>query len=40
VQVIASTRYVSHLRSTILDPGPGGNGDSILNPGETVKIPT
>jgi hypothetical protein len=40
VQVIASTRYVSYLRSTILDPGPGGNGDSILNPGETVKIPT
>jgi hypothetical protein len=40
VQVIASTRYVSYLSSTILDPGPGGNGDSILNPGETVKIPT
>ncbi|MBM3313017.1 T9SS type A sorting domain-containing protein [candidate division WOR-3 bacterium] len=40
VQVIASTRYVSYLRSSILDPGPGGNGDSILNPGETVKIPT
>jgi hypothetical protein len=40
VQVIASTRYVSYLRSTILDPGPGGNGDSILNPGETVEIPT
>jgi len=38
VQVIASTRYVSYLRSTILDPGPGGNNDSILNPGETVKI--
>jgi hypothetical protein len=40
VLVIASTRYVSYLRSAILDPGPGGNGDSILNPGETVKIPT
>ena len=39
VLVIASTRYVSYLRSSILDPGPGGNGDSILNPGETVKIP-
>lgn len=39
VIVIASTRYVSHLSSSILDSGPGGNGDSILNPGETVKIP-
>ncbi|MBN2465884.1 T9SS type A sorting domain-containing protein [candidate division WOR-3 bacterium] len=39
VQVIASPRYVCYLRSTILDPGPGGNNDSILNPGETVKIP-
>ena len=39
VLVISSTRYVSHLRSSILDPGPGGNNDSILNPGETVKIP-
>ncbi len=40
VLVIASERYVSYLRSTILDPAPGGNGDSILNPGETVDIPT
>jgi hypothetical protein len=40
VHVIASSRYVSYLRSTILDPGPGGNGDSILNPGESVKLPT
>ena len=40
VLVIASARYVSYLRSSVLDPGPGGNGDSILNPGETVKIPT
>lgn len=40
VQVIASARYVSYLRSTILDPAPGGNNDSILNPGETVNIPT
>jgi len=39
VQVISSARYVIHLRSSILDPGPGGNNDSILNPGETVKIP-
>ncbi|MEO0081428.1 MAG: C25 family cysteine peptidase [candidate division WOR-3 bacterium] len=40
VQVIASNRYVSHLRSWVLDPAPGGNNDSILNPGETVNIPT
>jgi len=39
VQVVAPTRYVSHLRSSISDPGPGGNNDSILNPGESVKIP-
>jgi hypothetical protein len=39
VTVIASTRYVSYLRSSISDPGPGGNNDSILNPGETVKLP-
>ncbi len=38
VQVVAGARYVSHLRSSISDPGPGGNDDSILNPGETVKI--
>jgi hypothetical protein len=40
VQVIASQRYVTHLKSWIFDPGPGGNGDSILNPGESVRIPT
>ncbi|MFO7639650.1 MAG: C25 family cysteine peptidase, partial [bacterium] len=40
VMVIASERYVSYLRSVILDPAPGGNNDSILNPGETVNIPT
>jgi hypothetical protein len=40
VQVIASERYVSYLSSMIHDPGPGGNNDSILNPGETVKAPT
>jgi hypothetical protein len=39
VQVIVPTRYVSYLRSSILDSGPGGNGDSTLNPGETVKSP-
>ena len=40
VQVIASARYVSYLRSNVSDPTPGGNNDSILNPGETVKVPT
>jgi hypothetical protein len=39
-QVISTDRYVAYLRSTIVDASPGGNGDSILNPGETVKIPT
>jgi hypothetical protein len=40
VTVISSTRYVSYLHSSISDPTPGGNNDSILNPGETVKLPT
>jgi hypothetical protein len=40
VQVISTSRYVAYLRSTIEDPAPGGNGDSILNPGEAVKIVT
>jgi hypothetical protein len=40
VTVISSSRYVSYLRAGISDPGPGGNNDSILNPGETVKLPT
>jgi hypothetical protein len=40
VQVIAPARYVAFLRARVLDPGPGGNNDSILNPGETVKLPT
>jgi len=39
VLVISSERYVSYLRSSVSDPGPGGNNDSILNPGESVKIP-
>ncbi len=38
--VISTARYVAYLRSTVDDAAPGGNGDSILNPGETVKIPT
>jgi hypothetical protein len=38
--VISTSRYVSYLSSVIDDASPGGNGDSILNPGETVTIPT
>jgi len=38
--VISTARYVAYLRSVIDDAAPGGNGDSILNPGETVTIPT
>jgi hypothetical protein len=40
VDVVVPARYVAYMRSSISDPGPGGNGDSTLNPGETVKIPT
>ena len=39
VQVIVPARYVSYLRSSIEDSGPGGNGDSTLNPGEAAKAP-
>jgi len=31
---------VTWLRSSVYDPTPGGNNDSILNPGEAVKLPT
>jgi hypothetical protein len=40
VDVVVPARYVAYMRSSVSDPGPGGNGDSTLNPGETVKIPT
>jgi len=36
----SSGAYVGVLRTSINDPGPGGNGDGILNPGETVYMPT
>ena len=39
VQVISSGCYCSYLRSTIADPPPGGNGDSLINPGESFHIP-
>jgi hypothetical protein len=37
--LVASARYLTHLRHEILDPAPGGNNDSILNPGESVNMP-
>jgi hypothetical protein len=36
----SSGAYVGVLRTSINDPGPGGNGDGIINPGETVYMPT
>lgn len=36
----SSGAYVGVLRTAINDPGPGGNGDGIINPGETVFMPT
>jgi len=38
-QVISAARYVVYMHSTINDTAPGGNGDTMLSPGETVKIP-
>jgi hypothetical protein len=38
--VVVPARYVAYMRSSVSDPGPGGNGDSTLNPGEAVKLPT
>jgi len=39
-QVISASRYIVYLHSTINDTQPGGNGDSMLSPAETVKLPT
>jgi hypothetical protein len=38
--VMSSGRYVSYLKHTINDSPPGGNGDGIINPGESFRIPT
>jgi hypothetical protein len=38
--VRSSGAYVGVLRTSINDPGPGGNGDGIINPSETVFMPT
>ncbi|MEO0080525.1 MAG: C25 family cysteine peptidase, partial [candidate division WOR-3 bacterium] len=32
--------YVTYLKHLINDSAPGGNGDLIINPGETIKLPT
>jgi hypothetical protein len=37
--LVASARYLTYYKNTIKDPAPGGNGDSMLNPGETVYMP-
>ena len=39
IVVISTGRYVSYLKHYISDPPPGGNGDSIINPGESFRIP-
>jgi hypothetical protein len=36
----SNSAYVIHYRHTIDDAPPGGNGDSIVNPGETIAMPT
>ncbi|MEO0079703.1 MAG: C25 family cysteine peptidase [candidate division WOR-3 bacterium] len=37
--VMSAGRFVSYLRHSISDPPPGGNGDGIINPGESFRIP-
>ncbi len=39
VTIPPNSPYVIHLGHTVNDSGPGGNGDGIINPGETVKLP-
>jgi hypothetical protein len=39
IQVVSSGKFVCYLRHFISDPTPGGNGDSIINPGESFRIP-
>ncbi len=39
IVVVSSSRYISYLKHYINDPPPGGNGDSIINPGESFRIP-
>jgi hypothetical protein len=39
IQVVSSGKFVCYLRHVISDSAPGGNGDSIINPGESFRIP-
>jgi hypothetical protein len=39
IQVVSSGKFVCYLRHFISDSTPGGNGDSIINPGESFRIP-
>jgi hypothetical protein len=39
IVVMASGKFVSYLRHTVSDPQPGGNGDGIINPGESFRLP-
>lgn len=39
IVVMASGKYVSYLRHAVVDTAPGGNGDGIINPGETFRLP-
>ena len=36
----SSGPYIMRLKSVIDDVSPGGNGDGIINPGETINLPT
>ncbi len=35
-----SSAYVTYLSHFVSDSAPGGNGDGIVNPGETIVLPT
>jgi hypothetical protein len=39
IQVVSSGRFVCYLKHYISDSLPGGNGDSIINPGESFRVP-
>ena len=40
IVVMSAGSYVSYLHHSINDSPPGGNGDGIINPGESFRIPT
>ena len=39
IRVLSAGKFVCYLRHFIADSTPGGNGDSIINPGESFRIP-